>query len=68
MAEEIETDRFVYHPYIRTFFWKDFFYVNNKDAILEWAEQHNCKVEAPKYGWIEVPDDNVKLLFMLRWS
>jgi len=61
--------RFVYSAHIQTFFWNDRdYYEDHKDEIQEWAKQHNCKIHVPKYGWLEVPNDDVKLLFILRWS
>lgn len=61
--------RFIYQENIRTFFWNDRgFYIKHKDEILEWAKQYNCRVDIPDYGWMEVPNDDVKLLFILRWS
>ena len=61
--------RFMYQDKIRTFFWADAdFYHENKYAILEWAKQYNCDMPSFAYGWVQVPDDNTALLFMLRWS
>jgi len=61
--------RFTYQSTVKTFFWVDEeFYENNKQEILEWTERYHCNVPSKRYGWVEVPDDNVALLFRLRWS
>lgn len=41
------------------------FFSYHLDSIVEWCEQHSCKI----YGvTIEVPSDETLMLFMLRWS
>jgi len=61
--------RFTYQPSVKTFFWVDEkFYAANKEEILEWAERYNCEVPSKTYGWVEVPDENVALLFRMMWS
>ena len=61
--------RFSYSPAVRTFFWvDDKFYNDHKNEILIWANLYKCQVPAEQYGWIECPDDEVALMFRLRWS
>ena len=61
--------RFTYSPTVRTFFWVDEkFYADNKQEILEWADRYKCNVPSLMYGWVEVPDDSIALLFRMRWS
>ncbi len=58
-----------YHPQIRTFFWVDSnFYRQNKHDILQWAERYNCRVPSREHGWIEMPNEQVEMLFRLRWA
>jgi hypothetical protein len=65
-AEEYRTS---YQSKAMTFFWvDDKFYKQNRRAILEFAERHNCKVPSKEYGWIEVPNHRVEMLFRLQWA
>jgi hypothetical protein len=58
-----------YQSTIRTFFWVDEdFYRQNRGEILLWADRYRCKVPSPKYGWIEMPDDRIEMLFRLQWA
>ena len=58
-----------YQPKFRTFFWIDTdFYKENKKQILQWAERYNCNVHNKQYGWIEMPNRRVELLFRLQWA
>jgi hypothetical protein len=61
--------RFTYQPTVKTFFWvDDKFYTENKQEILEWAARYKCNVPSTLYGWVTCPDDDVALLFRIRWS
>ena len=58
-----------YQKHVRTFFWVDEkFYRQNKNEILQWAEQYKCLVPSREHGWIEVPDERIELLFRLQWA
>ena len=66
---EGEGYRTSYQSKVQTFFWVDSdFYKQNRRAILEFAERHNCKVPSREYGWIEMPNDRVETLFRLQWA
>lgn len=66
---EREGYRTTYQSKIQTFFWVDSdFYKQNRRAILEFAERHNCKVRSKEYGWIEMPNDRVETLFRIQWA
>lgn len=66
---ENEGYRTSYQSKIQTFFWIDSnFYNQNRRAILEFAERYNCKVASKEYGWIEMPDHKVEMLFRLQWA
>lgn len=66
---EQEDYRTSYQSKIKTFFWVDSdFYKQNRRAILEFAERHNCKVPSKEYGWIEMPNDRVETLFRIQWA
>lgn len=52
-----------------TFFWvDDNFYKKNKKQILEWTKNYKCHVPSIEYGWIQVPNEKVEMLFRLRWA
>jgi hypothetical protein len=54
---------------VSTFFWVDSdFYKQNRRAILEFAERYNCKVPNKEYGWIEMPNKKIELLFRMQWA
>ena len=58
-----------YQKHIQTFFWVDEqFYDDNRKEILEWAARYGCKVPSKRYGWIEMPNHKVELLFRLTWA
>lgn len=58
-----------YQSKVKTFFWVDLdFYKQNRRAILEFAERYGCKVPNREYGWIEMPNDRVEMLFRLQWA
>lgn len=58
-----------YQKHVRTFFWVDEkFYKENCRSILEFAERYNCKVPSKEFGWIEMPDERVELLFRIQWA
>lgn len=58
-----------YQSAIRTFFWVDRdYYRQNCREIVQWSERYGCKMPSHKFGWIEMPDDRVEMLFRLRWA
>lgn len=58
-----------YQSAVRTFFWvDDQYYKKNRKDILAWARLYNCKVPVPEYGWIEVPNDRIEMLFRIVWA
>lgn len=58
-----------YQKYIQTFFWIDEkFYEDNRKEIIEWANAHGCKIPNKRYGWIEMPNHKIELLFRLVWA
>ena len=66
---ENEDYRTSYQSKIQTFFWVDSnFYKQNRRAILEFAERYNCKMPSTEYGWIEMPNHKVEMLFRLQWA
>jgi hypothetical protein len=66
---EREGYRTSYQSKIRTFFWVDSeFYRQNRKEIIQWGERYGCKMPSHEYGWIEMPDDKIEMLFRLRWA
>ena len=58
-----------YQNKVQTFFWVDKkFYKENKSAIFAFAERYNCKVPNKEYGWIEMPNKKIELLFRMQWA
>ena len=68
----IMSRKWVYHSSIRTFFWErehekrmDHYKLANDADLMEWCQKYNCIVH---YTWVECPDDETVLLFLLRWA
>jgi hypothetical protein len=64
--------KWVYHPYIRTFFWDRDHYkliagykgLDHDKDLAAWCKEYNCKLHR---SWVECPDDETVLLFGIRW-
>jgi hypothetical protein len=64
----------VYAPHILTFFWdhnhqksgyaRDGELINDTE-LYKWCIDHNCRIN---YTWVECPDEETVVLFILRWS
>ena len=58
-----------YQSVVRTFFWVDEkFYKQNRREIIQWGERYGCNMPSKEYGWIQIPDDRIEMLFRLRWA
>jgi hypothetical protein len=58
-----------YQSAVRTFFWVDRdYYRQNCREIIQWGERYGCKMPNHEFGWIQMPDDRIEMLFRLRWA